>query len=168
MASEVSDDFSALLTASQPRIYGFIFKRVANHDLAKEILQDTNLVICKKADDYQPGTNFIAWVFRIAHFQILSQRQKANSRPVLSDKTIELLSDSQEENIFDDKLTALNSCLKNLSDDNRKLIIQRYSGKFSVQEYAQESGKRENAVSKVLHKIRHSLSKCIRLKLAET
>ena len=125
MTSEVSDDFSALLTESQPRIYGFIFKRVANHDLAKEILQDTNLVICKKADDYQPGTNFIAWVFRIAHFQILSQRQKANARPMLSDQTIELLSDTKEENVFDDKLTALNSCLKNLSDDNRQLIMIR-------------------------------------------
>ena len=167
MVNDVSDEFSALLTASQPRIYGFIFKRVANHDLAKEILQDTNLVICKKANDFQSGTNFIAWVFRIAHFQILSQRQKANARPILSDKTIELLSDTKEENIFDDKLTALNSCLKNLSDDNRLLIMKRYSGKFSVQKYAQESGKRENAISKVLHKIRHSLSKCIRLKLAE-
>jgi len=167
MAKEVSDEFSALLTASQPRIYGFIFKRVVNHDLAKEILQDTNLVICKKADDYQPGTNFIAWVFRIAHFQILSQRQKANSRPMLSDQTIELLSDTKEENIFDDKLSALNTCLQDLSTDNRQLIMKRYSGKFSVQQYAQESGKRENAVSKILHKIRHSLSKCIKLKLAE-
>ena len=167
MTKEVSDDFSALLTASQPRIYGFIFKRVGNHDLAKEILQDTNLVICKKADDFQSGTNFIAWVFRIAHFQILSQRQKANSKPFLSDQTIELLSDPKEENVFDDKLSALNICLKDLSDDNRQLIMKRYSGKFSVQDYAQESGKRENAISKVLHKIRHSLSRCIRLKLAE-
>lgn len=167
MKKELSDDFSALLTESQPRIYGFIFKRVASHDLAKEILQDTNLVICKKADNYQPGTNFIAWVFRIAHFQILSHRQKANSRPILSDQTIDLLSEESKEEVFDDKISALNSCLKNLSEDNRKLIMKRYSGQFSVQQYAQESGKRENAVSKVLHKIRHSLSKCIRLKLAE-
>lgn len=167
MTKDLTDDFSALLTESQPRIYGFIFKRVANHDLAKEILQDTNLVICRKAEDFQPGTNFIAWVFRIAHFQILSHRQKANSRPVLSDKTIDMLSEDNVEEVFGDKISALNSCLKNLSDDNRQLIMKRYSGKFSVQEYAQESGKRENAVSKILHKIRNSLSKCIRLKLAE-
>ena len=167
MIKEIPDDFSALLTASQPRIYGFIFKRVGNHDQTKEIMQDTNLVICQKADSFQSGTNFIAWVFRIAHFQILSHRQKANSKPFLSDQTIELLSASSEENVFDNKLSALSSCLKDLSDDNRQLIMKRYTGKFSVQEYAQESGKRENAVSKVLHKIRHSLSKCIRLKLAE-
>ena len=169
MAKQISDELSVLLTESQPRIYGFIFKRVANHELSKEILQETNLVICRKADEYVPGSNFIAWAFRIAHFQILSQRQKANSKPVLSDKTIELIGEVDEKDqLFSERISALNNCLKDLSEDNRQLIMRRYTGKFSVQDYAKELGKRENAVSKALHKIRHNLGRCIKLKLSES
>lgn len=168
MALELTDELSALLTESQPRIYGFIFKRVAQHDLTLEILQETNLVICRKANDFISGTNFIAWAFKIAHFQILSQRQKANAKPIFSDKALELIGDIKEnDGQFKDKLNALGSCLKALSDENRSLIMKRYTGKFSVQEYAKEAGKRENAVSKALHKIRHNLGRCIKIKISE-
>ena len=168
MPHEITDELSALLTESQPRIYGFIFKRVADHELSREILQETNLVICRKASEYVSGTNFIAWAFRIAHFQILSQRQKANAKPLFSDKTLDMIGEVQENNeSFTDRISALNSCLKGLSEDNRALIMRRYTGKFSVQEYARELGKRENAISKALHKIRHNLGRCIKMKLSE-
>ncbi|MCM8532566.1 MAG: sigma-70 family RNA polymerase sigma factor [Lentisphaeraceae bacterium] len=169
MSQEISDELSVLLSESQPRIYGFIFKRVADHDQAKDILQETNLVICRKASDYEEGSNFIAWAFRIAHFQILSYRQKANSGIQFSDQTIELLSVENEKSseVFTNRISALKGCLQTLSDDNQQLIMKRYTGRFSVQDYAREMGKRENAVSKALHKIRASLSRCIRVKMAD-
>lgn len=169
MSQEIPDELSALLTESQPRLYGFIFKRVANHEHAKEILQETNLVICRKAGDFQQGSNFIAWAFRIAHFQVLSFRQKTNSGIQFSNETIDLLDLKQEEKneSFTNRLNALKGCLSLLSEDNQKLIMKRYSGKFSVQDYAREMGKRENAVSKALHKIRASLASCIRTKMMD-
>lgn len=168
MSREIPDEVSALLTESQPRIYGFIFKRVADHDLTKEILQETNLVICRKANEFQSGSNFIAWAFRIAHFQVLSFRQKANSGIQFSDPTIELLEIKEESNeTFKNRMNALKTCLSSLPEDNQKLIMKRYSGSFSVQNYARETGKRENAVSKALHKIRATLASCIRTKIMD-
>ncbi|MCH2208089.1 MAG: sigma-70 family RNA polymerase sigma factor [Lentisphaerales bacterium] len=169
MSREIPDELCALLTESQPRIYGFIFKRVVDHDLAKEILQETNLVICRKSDEFQVGTNFIAWAFRIAHFQILSFRQKANSGIQLSDQAVEMLevNEEQSDDAFVNRLKALKGCLSSLSEENQVLIMKRYSGTFSVQDYAREMGKRENAVSKALHKIRASLASCIRTKMMD-
>ena len=163
----VSDEFSVLLTESQPRIYGFILKRTADHDAAKEILQESNLVMCRKADQFKPGTNFMAWAFQIAHFQILSFKQKQYKKPILSNKVIELLSEEKEDNHTPLKIDALNNCLANLPDDKRELIQRRYSKGFSVKEYACQTGQKENAISKMLHKIRNILGDCIKRKLAE-
>ncbi len=68
-------DFEALLRAMQPRLYGFILKRLADRDQTLEVLQRTNLVIWQKATDYRPGTSFEAWTFTIARFQLMAWRK---------------------------------------------------------------------------------------------
>ena len=50
----LSDDFILELTQCQQRLYGYIFRRMANRDQAMEVLQQTNLVLCRKADDFEP------------------------------------------------------------------------------------------------------------------
>ena len=42
-------EFEELLKAMQPRLYGFILKRLADQDQARDVLQRTNLVICEKS-----------------------------------------------------------------------------------------------------------------------
>ena len=51
----LSDDFILELTHCQQRLYGYIFRRMANRDQAMEVLQQTNLVLCRKADDFEPA-----------------------------------------------------------------------------------------------------------------
>ena len=109
----------------------------------------------------------MAWAFQIAHFQILSFRQKQYKKPILSNETVELFSDSTDEDTMPFKIAALHNCLEKLPEDKRELIQMRYSGNFSVKEYAGKTGKKENAISKILHKIRHTLGDCIKTKLAE-
>ena len=53
---ELSDEFILELTQSQQRLFGYIFRRVANRDQAMEVLQQVNLVLCHKADQYTLGT----------------------------------------------------------------------------------------------------------------
>ena len=70
----------------QPRLYGFILKRLADQDQARDVLQRTNLVICQKAEDYTPGTSFTAWTFTIARFQLMAWRKnQSRNRLVFSD-----------------------------------------------------------------------------------
>jgi len=47
---ELSDEFILELTQAQQRLFGYIYRRVANRDQAMEVLQQVNLVLCHKAD----------------------------------------------------------------------------------------------------------------------
>ena len=70
------DQFVLELTEAQSRLYAFIYKRLLNAEHARDVLQEANLVLWRRAREYQPGTHFMAWAYRIAHFQILALRQK--------------------------------------------------------------------------------------------
>ena len=84
---ELSDEFILELTQAQQRLFGYIFRRVANRDQAMEVLQQTNLVLCRKADDFELGTNFAAWSSTVAHYQILSYRKSlSRDRLVFTDE----------------------------------------------------------------------------------
>ena len=169
MANNLTDEMVLHLTSAQPRLYGFIFKRLANHEQAKEVLQNCNLVICQKASEFEEGSNFIAWAFRIAHFQVLNFRQKqARERLIFNDDVLDSFEvQNESDDLFDRKQAALGTCMDDLSDKQRKLIYERYSGVQSVKQMAADMDTTVNAISKSLQRTRHSLLKCIKLKMAE-
>ena len=64
------------LTENQRALYVYILGLVANPTDADEVLQEANLVLWRKAVEFQPGTNFAAWAFRVAHFEVLAFRKR--------------------------------------------------------------------------------------------
>ena len=73
---QLDEEFVSMLTEAQQRLYGFILKRLVDQDQSNEVLQLTNIVLCRKANDFEKGTNFMAWALTVANFQILSFRKK--------------------------------------------------------------------------------------------
>ena len=73
------------MTISQSRIFAYIQSLVLDAEQASEILQGTNVVLWQKTDEFEPGTNFVAWAFRIAHFQILAHRKKQQRERLVFD-----------------------------------------------------------------------------------
>jgi hypothetical protein len=70
-----SEDFAVQIAAIQPRLYGFILKRLADREQTLEVLQRTNLVLCRKASEFQQGSSFAAWAFTVAKFQVMAWRK---------------------------------------------------------------------------------------------
>ena len=99
MVMNLSDEYILELTQCQQRLYGYIFRRVANRDQAMEVLQQTNLVLCRKADDFEPGTNFNAWAATVAHYQILSYRKTlARDRLVFTEDVLAAIDEGEPDN----------------------------------------------------------------------
>lgn len=169
---QLSDEFVVALTEAQPRLYGFILKRTANHDHAREILQEANLVMCRKANEYEPRSNFMAWAFRVAHFQIMAYRKKrVREKLVFDDELlaeIEALDVEERRSQRQRRRQALGQCLERLQSGQRTLIERRYFHGASVQDIAGEVNKTVNAVSKILHRIRQSLMRCVSQRTAGT
>ena len=165
---QLSDEFVCELTEAQPRLYGFIFKRLLDQHRSSEVLQETNLVLCRKAGDFRPGTSFMAWAFQVAHFQVLAHLQRQNREKLVFDnELLERLHQDEPEPPESDarRLQALQECLQGLPEEHRRVVLNRYVHGGSVQTMAAELGKTPNAISRLLYRSRMALMKCIRLKL---
>ena len=56
-------EFVLLITRHQAAIYAYILTLHPNRVAAQDILQETNLVLCRKVAEFEPGTSFKAWAF---------------------------------------------------------------------------------------------------------
>ena len=166
---ELSDEFILELTQVQQRLLSYIYRRVANREQAQEVLQQTNLVLCRKADDFELGTNFNAWAFAVAHYQILSHRQNvARERLVFSDEVFLVVDDRDEESLVREELKRiLRFCYGKLSQVNQELMKLRYQDGLPFEQVANELNKKIGAVKVQVHRIRLNLKKCAQEQLKE-
>jgi len=158
-----------LITQHQRALYGYILTLVASRDLADEILQQTNLVLCRKIGEYDGRASFITWACRIAQFEVLAARKRfARDRHVaLSDNLLEQLCDRSETiaGEVDSRIALLRACLDELAPGSRALIEGRYDSDGSVESIAAATGRSPGGVRVSLHRIRLRLLECIELKL---
>jgi DNA-directed RNA polymerase specialized sigma24 family protein len=63
-----SEEFLRLLTDSQGRLFAYFAAALGDFDRANEVLQETNLVMWRKSGEFEMGSNFNAWSYRIAYF----------------------------------------------------------------------------------------------------
>ncbi|MCE9632154.1 MAG: sigma-70 family RNA polymerase sigma factor [Planctomycetia bacterium] len=173
------DEFVSLLTASQRRVYAFICTLVVDRSDADEVLQETNLALWQQIERFEPGTDFVAWACRVAHFKVMKLRDAAKRHRVkLDDAVIELLAtESIEEQRADHRLAAeryernrlaLVACLEELSERNRNILLLHYQGGQSLATIGTSIGRTANAVAQLFHRIRALLRTCVQRRLADT
>ena len=166
---ELSDEFILELTQAQQRLFGYIFRRVANRDQAMEVLQQVNLVLCHKADNFKLGTNFAAWSSTVAHYQILAYRKSlGRDRLVFADEVVAIINEREDESeMREGVLSHLRHCLEIMSSDNQVFIKLRYEGGLSMKQIAMKISKTAGAVKVKLHRLRRSLRDCVQNRLQE-
>lgn len=164
---DVSEDaaFDQLVSEHQQRIYYFIRSMVFNPDDAKDTLQDVNIVLYRKKDNYEHGTNFKAWAFTIARFECLSylSRYKKAQWTTLDTGLLESIADEAEEKADDIEpwIKALQQCIKLLPEDIQHLIDSRYQQRTPLDNTAQHMQTSVGALKQKLFRARKQLKKCI-------
>jgi RNA polymerase sigma-70 factor, ECF subfamily len=159
------DEFAALLGRHQRQLYLYILSLMPRPVDAEDVLQDTNVILWNKFDQYQPGTPFATWACQIARFKVLQHLQSSQRRPVLMDADLlsQLAEDTQE---MSDELEVeqqrLEKCLEQLAADDRLLILRRYAAGETGKSVAEHLGRPANSVYKSIARIRRQLLKCIR------
>ena len=153
-----------LTTQHQRQIFSYIYALVPDRHDAQDLLQETNLVIVEKFDEFQPGTDFVAWACQIAWWRVRASRQKfARSKVVFDDKVLEAVAHTAatmtEE--ISDRHEALNNCLQKLHARDRDMIVSRYEPGGGVDEAAKASGRSLVATYKALGRIRKLLLDCV-------
>jgi RNA polymerase sigma-70 factor (ECF subfamily) len=159
-----TSDFVDLMTQHQGRLYGYVLSLSGDPDVANDVLQETNIVLWKQWRQFELGSNFKAWSFRIAHFQFMAYRQKRLRDKVLfSDELLASL--ASEAMVVDERheeqTAALEKCLELLPQRSRAAIHLRYADQLNVGEMARQLGRNVNAVYQILFRARQSLIECV-------
>src|SRR3954464_1264175 len=82
----------ALMTRHQRQIFSYLYTLVPNRSDAEDLLQETSLVICEKFQEFEPGTDFVAWACQIAYWRVRYARQKfARSKVVFDQDIVEVV-----------------------------------------------------------------------------
>ena len=168
-SSDKTELFIELLTRYQQRVYLFIFSLVSNHADAEEVLQETNLTLWRKFEEFEPGTSFRAWAFQIAYYKARALRQRRQREQVhFGEEFFERVAAAAQEkpDDFDARQNALAHCMAKLSDKDRDLIRRRYRKGGSTKTVAEEVGRSIPAVYKAVGRIRRALFECIQRTVA--
>lgn len=162
-------EFVQLLTKAQLGLLRYITTLVGDPEAASNILQNTNLLLWQKADEFEPGTNFDAWATTIAYWQVRAYgRDRKRDRHVFSEAlVVQLAEDTGEIRDMDFTIQLLRSCLQNLRGSNRELVNLRYNLGFSIQQLSSRLGKSPSAVKGALLRVRRSLRDCIESKIVQ-
>ena len=73
---ERGDEFIVHLTACQNRLYAYVFSLLPDRERRRDVLQETNLVLWRKSDQFMAGTDFGAWACKVAYFEVLAERRR--------------------------------------------------------------------------------------------
>lgn len=160
---------AGLLTDAQPRLWAFLFSVVADPERARDVLQETNRVLWERADDYDPGRPFLGWAIGVAKVQAMAACQRAQrDRLQLDPDVVEGLAEVAERRSEGTgaRQLALAHCLKRLTQEQRRLLEQRYYDRQGLQELGRTLGRSANAVAAALVRVRRALERCIRERVA--
>ena len=122
-------EFLELYTTNYPRLQYYVTALLPTGNDASDVLQETSMVLWRKFDTFELGTNFFAWACKIARLQVMKFRDRQGRSARLFDAQLleKLAVEAAEPDIVGSvPLQALENCLAKLSEKDRTLIRRRY------------------------------------------
>ncbi|MCG8653130.1 MAG: sigma-70 family RNA polymerase sigma factor [Pirellulales bacterium] len=166
-------EFVALMTEHQLPLLLYVRLLMPGDGAAGDVAQQANAKIWEKRADFELGTNFKAWAFSIARFEVLGYRkqQARDARLVFSDDLQSTIADEIIDACDDleTRREALQGCLQKLKPADRELLLHRYATTETLADYAARMGRSVGGLKVTLYRLRSALLTCIerQLRVAE-
>ncbi|MCA9237351.1 MAG: sigma-70 family RNA polymerase sigma factor [Planctomycetales bacterium] len=163
-----SDEFVRLLTGAQVGLFRYICGLVGDPNDAGNILQEANIVLWRKAEEFRPGTSFDAWARSVALWQVKAWlRDRGRDRHVFSSELVsQLVQRPIASKDIEPSRRALRVCVQSLNEGDKKMLVHRYFSNSAICEIAEQTQKTPAAVKSCLFRIRKSLRRCIERRLS--
>jgi RNA polymerase sigma-70 factor (ECF subfamily) len=156
--------FISLTLSSQKDIYVYILRLIMSASDADDILQDTLSVMWNKFEEFQSGTDFIAWGKQIAKYKVMDFIRKNKSSKLSFDSDIlKIIEDTvnQKDEMLDCK-DSLKECLRKLSEKSITMLKMRYVDDLSYKAIAVKYGISKQSLYRSISRIHAILLKCIK------
>lgn len=164
--NERESQFVALLTDIQLPLLLYVRSLLPSDPAARDVAQQANAAIWRKRADFTLGTNFKAWVFSIARFEVLNYRkqQARDARLEFSEDLEEIIGCELAASRIDlgQWQEALQHCLGKLRPQDRALVLHRYSRAGTLADFAAAAKRTVGGLKVTLHRLRNALLACMK------
>jgi RNA polymerase sigma-70 factor (ECF subfamily) len=153
-----------LIKRHQSKIFGFIYSKLPDRDLADDIFQDTFVKVIKtlKSNSYNEEGKFLPWVMRIASNLIIDHFRRNKKMPMLRETeefSIFCILKDSSPNIEKQMITSqveedLRKIIKELPEDQREVLIMRMYQDLSFKEISDLTGV---SINTALGRMRYAL-----------
>ena len=157
------EKFIFLISINQRKIYSFVLTAVGIKQIAEEIMQQTLLVMWRNFSRFEEGTNFAAWGKEIAKYEIFNYRKKKARDLLLDPEALNRVMEASMtvEQHSDERMKALEGCLKKLSERKRRFIQYRYHDGLSCIQIAEKFQSPVSSIYKTFARLHTVLQSCI-------
>lgn len=160
-----SEEFLVHYDAVQGPLFRYLCALLVEPEDARDVLQETNLALWLNFDQFESGTNFLAWARTIAKHRAVQFRRLNRRAPLLLDDSVlekaaaAILDEQSDE--FAKRTNILRNCIRKLSEVDRELVRLRYVGGVTLDKVAEQLGRTVNGLSQSLRRIRAALRECV-------
>ena len=163
--AEASESFVRELTDHQTAMLAFIRALMPGSSGARDLLQEVNIILWQKREQFEAGSNFKAWSFQVIRFHLMNHRRRLASRGwlIFDDELVERISPALEADPEELEIRhqALHHCLQKLRPKDRELLQHRYASGAPLADYAKATNRSSGTLKAVLFNLRGALRKCI-------
>jgi len=156
--------FAQLYEENFDKIYRYVVLRIGNKTEAEDMTQQVFLNALKSISSFKwKGVPFSAWLFRIAHNQVVDYlRKKAKQAIAPLDESL-ASSNSPPELVAERNLNIEQLLLatKRLTPAQREVISLRFTGELPIAQVAKVMGKSQGAVKALQHSAIVALRKAL-------
>jgi len=162
-------ELSLLWTKAHPVVFAFIRSTIRDFHRSEDVMQEVAATVAERFDEYDRDRPFLPWVIGIARNKVLAYlRKQTNDKHLFGDETVGEIAAVyiDVEGELSDTRRALKLCVEQVSGRARKILEMRYVRNQSPAVISAETKMTANAVSVMLHRIRHALRKCVQYQLS--
>jgi RNA polymerase sigma-70 factor (ECF subfamily) len=145
--------FAQLYEEHFDRIYRYVLLRIGNKAEAEDMTQQVFLKALRSISSFKwKGTPFAAWLFRIAHNQVVDYfRKKKHSPAPLDDLPVRSDDDPQLKAEQSLDIQQVVSATGQLTAAQREVLSLRFAGGLAIAEVAAIMGKSQGAIKALQH-----------------
>ena len=162
------EDFVVLLQQSQGRLLGYVMSLLGRRADAEDVLQRASVIMWRKFDQFETGSNFMAWASTICFYEAKNFLRTSSRSPLRFDDDLlaTIAAERADDLRFREKrLAALEDCIRKLPARDRTLIEGVYRERKAAAELAEELNRAPQTLYNRLNLARRALAACVTRKL---
>lgn len=158
------DALAKLIKRHESKIFGFIYSKILDRDITKDIFQDTFIKVIKtlKSNSYNEEGKFLPWVMRISHNLVVDHYRKTKKMPMFREteefSIFSIMSDDSltiENKIISEQVEMdLKKLIEELPADQKEVLVMRMYQDMSFKEISETTGV---SINTALGRMRYAL-----------